>query len=84
MPVPILTELTVVSVLHGCWCPHCQLSTAVETLYVATRRDRPDLAPVGRGRTVECDRCERELIEPQVEIDPGGDDPALFTFSELQ
>lgn len=83
MPTPIIAELTVVSALHGFWCPHCLLSTAVETKYIATRQDRPDLPPVGRGRTVECDRCERELIEPEVEIDPDGDDPALFTFAEV-
>lgn len=78
MADPILAEVTITEWTEGIWCPHCQLSTAVEIRTVATRRDRPDLPPVGRGRTLECDRCERELIEPEVTFDPGDENPALF------
>jgi hypothetical protein len=79
---PIIAELTVTQEITGVWCPHCLLATAVETHYVFTRRNRPDLAPIGRGRSIECDYCERELIEPDVEVDFGDEDPALFTFTE--
>ena len=68
MSAPILADLTITEETFGLWCPHCRLSTAVETHFLFTRRARPDLPPLGRSRYVTCDQCERELIDPEIDV----------------